>query len=1645
MKTFAVVGSPITAAAGINNFVSAAINSNDTFLYLGTELASAARFVQVILSSFTFNATTYTSNAATLAISSCAVLSSGNILLGGSTAVTPIRFYNLNSSLALVGSIVTYAYTGGGSARATSTLIDSINSFVYFGINIVVVTPSASTITNVVRYTTALATPTALILTNSKSSNCGIIDNSGTYLYFGSSTNEEVYKVPASAFGSGTYDISLSGRKLVLGSGSATASLNVAIIDKFSKYAYFTSNSTTVSKIYQVDLSTFTQTSVTTLGANMSMISGFIDPYENLAYFATSQSSSTIFKMGVNYVNNLDFLYDLDSTIPITSITYNGTTLGASTITPTSSDNVLQFNPAGGYVALLYYDQYSAENTVYTNNPINTIIVKYQSISSTGVLQNVSVVSYQNASSIVTFSTMAYFRGSDNLVDPYVSGLLSIGQNQISASNSIIPIGGTFAKVYVNTSLIYSGRTGKIMHQYVQPTITHTNVNRHLRSTTIANHTTSSNLIRVTTTNQDNLRSALDNVSQTIPITNGFIYGDSGYLLIDSEIISYNNGYGINVTRGTYNTNAAYHYNTLTYYAYQLGASTTLRSSINSTIQNIPLTNITGLTSGSKYLITSASGNVDPEVVYGGSWNNTLDTLTRNIYSTGDNSYTNTGSNIVIYSLQSITTPSTLRTAMTSGSKYVSLVGSGSSYPSQFNNTNYILIDNELMPITTRYSLDGINGNRNKYSTTTARAGYKSSVDSVTVTGHSTLRQYANSQKLFFPLNNANSYPTSGSVVIDGEWISYNSKNSFDFAFANRGQYTTTPADYSADPLVPLLLIDTPTAHLTLDNSMTLTTKVISLNGANTNYTSNGIVLIESEIMQINSKNTFDNILRNRYLTETVSSTNLNFDIINTSVVTGAPENTIRNSVTITANSSCIPFEYADDMVYGVTGVGLLDGEFFTWESKNSIDGLTRGVDGTSDLYHDINTGVNIVAEIGTYPIDINGNIIIYKTTIEGDKVLLSDSTSGIKILESQDINSFPPSGTIVIGTEKILYQSNKSLASIIRGTNSTTQTSHTINDNIYLIDTTANNSITNTTLASLIVSSSDQITLTSVSGFSSAGAIIIESEIINYTGIFGNTLTGCTRGRYLTIATSHMSGAIVYQIPLQNVIRTTIIQNMNDDDLIVGITNTTGYGTQGTVLIGSEIMTYKSKNALSKITHGYDSTIPKGYTDNTPLEFTNLLLSDEESTVLIDTSNGDVEVNLPSAVDIKGRIYTVKKIASNNTLTIKPYDTELIDLQTSLSITPNLAFVAVQSDGVNWKLILNSQYDPIGSAAQAQSNAITAANLYTDNAIITAINDIATGITSSDFISEGTTNLYFTEARVITTVQNNITTDDITEGITNLYFTDARAVLAMTGLYDPIGSASQAQTNAITIAGTNAINTIVAGAPSTMDTLNKISSSLNNDSSFYDTIINLLAEKLNITTAFSLLPPVGTIVSYAGDTAPSKWTLCYGQELSTTTYSALYAAIGTTYGTPSGPGLFKVPDCRGRTMVGPDAMGGTNAGRVATNNTLGAAAGAETHILTVAQMPRHTHKLAQYFSADDNFLGYVTDANYSDGGGNTTYGISDFGQTNNGGFQLGRTAFTGGSGSSIDQSTNVPNNPADSHNIMQPYIVVNYIIFTNV
>lgn len=64
---------------------------------------------------------------------------------------------------------------------------------------------------------------------------------------------------------------------------------------------------------------------------------------------------------------------------------------------------------------------------------------------------------------------------------------------------------------------------------------------------------------------------------------------------------------------------------------------------------------------------------------------------------------------------------------------------------------------------------------------------------------------------------------------------------------------------------------------------------------------------------------------------------------------------------------------------------------------------------------------------------------------------------------------------------------------------------------------------------------------------------------------------------------------------------------------------------------------------------------------------------------------------------------------------------------------------------------------------------------------------------------------------------------------------------------------------------------------------------------------------------------PSGAVMYFAGQTAPAGWLKANGAAVSRTAYAALFAAIGTTYGTGDGRTTFNLPDLRGEFVRGWD------------------------------------------------------------------------------------------------------------------------------
>ena len=73
---------------------------------------------------------------------------------------------------------------------------------------------------------------------------------------------------------------------------------------------------------------------------------------------------------------------------------------------------------------------------------------------------------------------------------------------------------------------------------------------------------------------------------------------------------------------------------------------------------------------------------------------------------------------------------------------------------------------------------------------------------------------------------------------------------------------------------------------------------------------------------------------------------------------------------------------------------------------------------------------------------------------------------------------------------------------------------------------------------------------------------------------------------------------------------------------------------------------------------------------------------------------------------------------------------------------------------------------------------------------------------------------------------------------------------------------------------------------------------------------------------------PTGSVFCMAVATVPTGYLECDGTAVSRTTYSALFAIIGTAYGTGNGSSTFNLPDLRGEFIRGFDNGKGTDSGR---------------------------------------------------------------------------------------------------------------------
>lgn len=191
---------------------------------------------------------------------------------------------------------------------------------------------------------------------------------------------------------------------------------------------------------------------------------------------------------------------------------------------------------------------------------------------------------------------------------------------------------------------------------------------------------------------------------------------------------------------------------------------------------------------------------------------------------------------------------------------------------------------------------------------------------------------------------------------------------------------------------------------------------------------------------------------------------------------------------------------------------------------------------------------------------------------------------------------------------------------------------------------------------------------------------------------------------------------------------------------------------------------------------------------------------------------------------------------------------------------------------------------------------------------------------------------------------------------------------------------------------------------------------------------------------------PAGSVQAFAGSSAPNGWLLCDGTAVSRTTYSSLFSVVSTTFGVGNGSTTFNVPDLRGRVPMGAGTGTGLNAsgtgaptGTAQTARTRGAWGGEETHLLSSAEIPAHSHPVSDAghthtirvnsFAGDRQIaLNNVGDGSY--------YSIGDSGSD---GDNSARLLYNTTNTTGLTVSNNTGG--GGRHAVVPPFTVLNYII----
>jgi microcystin-dependent protein len=589
-------------------------------------------------------------------------------------------------------------------------------------------------------------------------------------------------------------------------------------------------------------------------------------------------------------------------------------------------------------------------------------------------------------------------------------------------------------------------------------------------------------------------------------------------------------------------------------------------------------------------------------------------------------------------------------------------------------------------------------------------------------------------------------------------------------------------------------------------------------------------------------------------------------------------------------------------------GIGGID-TVTTLNGDVAINSLTIGTSVTSDLSV---TGTFTASSVNTSSIDSSGNLVLGAssstigiggidtvTTLNGD-VAIDDLTVGTSVVSNLSVTGTFTASSVQTSTidsfdELVLGKSSTTIE--IGGADTVT----TLNGDVAIDDLTvgtsvvSNLSVTGTFTASNVQTSIIDSTGVLNVGSLTHGAVNIGADEGRTTDI--NIGTGATFLSSINIGSINSTTSLKGNVVAPSGFSTDSIEPVTSRNTIT-IAETAGYiflgGLDSTVVINGRLETANAPTGSTSTPTSTDLSLPDLMTSATFI------------------SSGDIETrNSQFLIGVQGTNQAIK--IGNATSTIY------------LGKGANVAAVIIDSSGVTVEekltaaVLKSFSIEPISSSEELDVAQLQTTGILNIGNHPSRTGDINLGSSGSTFRFNGSLT-----ANGTTGSEGTV----LTQSALGPKWADPSTIFN-----------SGIMTNSISAIG----KTISVGTTATMSGANV---NIGNTGS----TINIGGDvNLNELPLLSMLPPAGSIISFAGVSSPSGWLLCDGRSYSTTTYASLFGVVAYRYG---GSGSsFCVPDLKNQFLRG-----------ASTTSTLSSSKlGAESVTISTSQLPSHTHSVNEH------------------------------------------------------------------------------------